>query len=74
MQISLPPAVEQQISDRARAEGLALDEYVERLLVEDEECHELFDRMLTESPASTGELFSRLRTKYSLARQTGGSS
>ena len=74
MLISLPSAVEQQISDRARAEGLALDDYVERLLLEDEECREFFEKVMTESPASTGELFSRLRANYSPAGQPGGSS
>ncbi len=74
MLISLPPAVEQQISARARAEGLALNDYVERLLLEDEECREFFEKIMTESPAASGELFSRLRAKYSLARESGRSS
>lgn len=74
MNISLTPAVEQQISDRARAEGLALNDYVERLLLEDEECRKFFERMLIESPGSTGELFSRLRAKYSLERREDRSS
>jgi hypothetical protein len=69
MLICLPPAVEKQIFNRARAEGLALSDYVERLLLEDEECREFFERVIAESPTASGELFSRLRAKYSLLRQ-----
>ena len=66
MLISLPSAVEKKISIRARAEGLALNDYVERILLEDEECRQLFERVIAESPAVSDELFNRLRAKYSL--------
>ena len=50
MLISLSHEVERQISDRARAEGLAPSDYVERLLLEDEKCRELFEEALAEPP------------------------
>ena len=56
MLITLPAEIEEQISSRARAEGLAPSDYVERLLLEDEECRILFDRMV-------GEECSGLRSK-----------
>ena len=65
MLICLPRAVERQIYRRARAEGLALRDYVKRLLLEDEECRDFFERVMAESPGLSDEAFSRLRTKYS---------
>ena len=44
MLITLQPAIANLIANRARTEGLALNEYVERLLLEDEECRASFDR------------------------------
>ena len=64
MLISLPPAVEKQISSRARAEGLAPSDYVERLLLEDEECRSLLERLVDEAVQKPSGLFSRLRAKY----------
>ena len=64
MLISLSPAVEEQIASRARAEGLAPSDYVERLLVEDEACRTLLERLVEESASQSGGLFSRLRAKY----------
>jgi len=48
MVISLPPEVEQLVSCRARAEGLALSKYVERLLLDDESCRRLLERLSAE--------------------------
>ncbi len=64
MVISLPAVVEELITTRARAEGLNLDDYVERLLLEDEECREMFERAMPDSAAPPDESFNRFRARY----------
>jgi hypothetical protein len=48
MNITISPELEQQVRERARAEGLSIDAYVERLIRQDDDWGELTEEPLTD--------------------------
>jgi hypothetical protein len=54
MSISIQPALEARLRERAEAEGLSLEAYVERLVRSDEQAHEELERLALEG-VNSGE-------------------
>jgi len=48
MSIPIQPALEARLRERAEAEGLTVEEYVERLVRSDEQAHEELERLASE--------------------------
>ena len=56
MAILISPNLEAQARQKARAEGLTTEAYVERLIREDEDWHELSEETIDETTAESAEI------------------
>jgi hypothetical protein len=56
MTITLAPEIETQVLERARAEGLTVDQYIERLIHEEDAWGELEEEALSETRAEFSEI------------------